>query len=257
MKDQSSFAHVEYSHELNRHTLLGPQVALPLILKTTSPISILDVGCGEGTWLRAALDNGITDIFGVDGVEIEDRALLIPNNRFKVHDLRTTWNLGRQFDLTLCLEVAEHLEEQYASSLVGSLTSHSNTVVFSAACPGQNGQHHINLQWPPYWQNLFNENGFTCFDEFRWPLWDDHRIEPWYRQNMFLARRVASPLPGTEPRLRSVIHPEMLESILSMSFSQAISTVENGKMPFAWYPKLPFTALAGRLARLFFHREKH
>ena len=53
---------VEYNHEQNLHTLEGPRKALPLIFADGRPESVLDVGCGQGTWVRAALDYGISDV---------------------------------------------------------------------------------------------------------------------------------------------------------------------------------------------------
>jgi hypothetical protein len=38
--------------------------------------------------------------------------------------------------------------------------------------------------------------------------WDDKRIEPWYRQNIFWARREPH-CAGREPRLKAVINPEV------------------------------------------------
>jgi 2-polyprenyl-3-methyl-5-hydroxy-6-metoxy-1,4-benzoquinol methylase len=142
---------VDYEHSQNKHTLEGPQTALPLILAEAKPRSLLDVGCGTGTWLKAALDFGIQDVFGVDGAEITKDKFLVPERLFRQQDLTVPWSLGRRFDVVLCLEVGEHLDEACAATLVDSLVGHSNWVLFSAACPGQPGQHHVNCQWPIYW----------------------------------------------------------------------------------------------------------
>ena len=40
---------------------------LPHVLELLSPRSVVDVGCGVGTWLAAARDLGVPEIFGVDG----------------------------------------------------------------------------------------------------------------------------------------------------------------------------------------------
>jgi len=61
--------------------------------------------------------------------------------------------------------------------LVTSLRAHADTVIFSAACPGQEGQGHINCQWPSYWQALFNRNGFECVDDIRPVIWGNTDIE--------------------------------------------------------------------------------
>src|SRR5437764_15267703 len=62
---------VNYNHIQNRHSVAGAQVALGLLFSQQGrPESLLDVGCGQGTWLRAALDLGIKDVCGLDGVPI-------------------------------------------------------------------------------------------------------------------------------------------------------------------------------------------
>jgi len=40
------------------HTLQGAAAALSAIFGSGAPKSLLDVGCGTGTWLRAAMDLG-------------------------------------------------------------------------------------------------------------------------------------------------------------------------------------------------------
>jgi SAM-dependent methyltransferase len=241
---------IDYSHSINRHTLAGPRAALPVILEMTKARSILDVGCGRGTWLKTALDLGISDVLGVDGISIKPDELLIPRTDFKVLNLTQPWQLGRKYDLAFCLEVAEHLEEQYAPTLIESLTAHADSVVFSAACPGQDGQHHVNCQWPEYWQKLFNDRGFTCSDELRWRLWQDDRIEPWYRQNIFVAHRAGGGSAGKEPRIQPVIHPDVIkEKLLVDDFSQYANFIRDGGMPMKWYLKLPLSVLCGRLRR--------
>jgi hypothetical protein len=67
--------------------------------------------------------------------------------------------LGR-FDVCLCIEVAEHLSPEAAPRLVEGLTRLSDTIVFSAATPGQGGVGHINEQPHSYWHELFQRCGF-------------------------------------------------------------------------------------------------
>jgi hypothetical protein len=56
-------------------------------------------------------------------------------------------------------------------------------IIAGAALPGQDGNGHVNEQWVDYWVTLFGERGFKPFDFLRPMIWDDDRIEPWYRQN--------------------------------------------------------------------------
>src|SRR5262245_6689362 len=128
---------VDYDHSQNHHTLAGPSAALPVMFAEGRPASLLDVGCGTGTWLRAAMDLGIKDVCGIDGVNLGPSALPVPAEFIRLQDLTSAWSLRRRFDVVLCLEVAEHLPRNVAAVLVGSLAEHSHRIIFSAACPGQ------------------------------------------------------------------------------------------------------------------------
>src|SRR5215475_776013 len=95
----------DYNHSLDGSTLDAPQVVLPLVFEGNTPNSLLDVGCGQGTWLKAARDLGIRDVLGIDGVSIPDDRLFVPRDCILKHDLTKAWNLDRVFDIALCLEV--------------------------------------------------------------------------------------------------------------------------------------------------------
>jgi SAM-dependent methyltransferase len=246
---------IDYTHAATLHTLQGAKAALATIFNsTTSPKSLLDVGCGTGTWLRAAADLGVDTIVGIDGISAPDEQLHVKKEVIELHDLSIPFSLGRRFELAICLEVGEHLPERSSASLISSIVSHADAVYFSAACPGQPGQHHVNCQWPAYWQTLFNRHGYSCDDAIRWLIWEDTRIEPWYRQNIFAARR--DPLnAGREGRLKSVIHPgfdgivrSFDEGIKRINVS-LLENIEHGRMRASWYLTISSLALVAKLRR--------
>ena len=205
---------VAYDHSANAHSAAGAERGLSYILAKAPIGSLLDVGAGTGTWLAAAQRRGITDVVGLDGVPTEGRELCVDKRLVIVADLRQPIDLGRKFGAALCLEVAEHLPEEAAATLVGTLCRHADYIAFSAAAPHQDGDHHVNCQWPRYWQALFNDRGFACHDDLRHTMWDDPLVEPWYRQNIFSARHDPA-LAGLEPQIASLIHPDMMASMLN------------------------------------------
>jgi SAM-dependent methyltransferase len=243
---------INYNHSLNLHTLEGPRTALPALFPDQKPYSLLDVGCGNGTWLKTALEFGIPEVFGVDGVEVTSEELHVDRDLIKIQDLRKPWDLNKKFDVVICLEVAEHLDSNHAETLIASLVKHGTTIYFSAACPGQPGQHHVNCQWPEYWQNLFNEYGYVCEDTLRWKIWDDFRIEPWYRQNLFVAK-ISLGNAGKEPRIPSVVHPEIWENIINIppppTLEDHVDLIERGRMNAMWYTKAPIKGLWAKMKR--------
>jgi SAM-dependent methyltransferase len=243
---------IDYDHNANFHTIAGAEAALPHIFAPQWPKSVLDVGCGTGTWIHAALRSGISDIFGLDGIDINQERLLFPRKLFRQQDLTQKWELGRKFDVVFCLEVAEHLPAESGQTLIQALVTHSDAVVFSAACPGQLGQHHINCQWPEYWQHLFNTRGYVCDDSVRWKIWDLELVEPWYRQNIFIASR-STHLAGQEPRIKSVVHPQMLAGrgfeVFHDEKQLCLAGVESGDQSAWWYLITPLRAYRAKLLR--------
>lgn len=186
---------------------------LPRLIDWFRPSSVVDVGCGVGTWLSEARRLGIEDVIGVDGDHVDRSLLEIPSDRFLPRNLDEPLNLGRRFDLVLCLEVAEHLPSLSADALVKSLTEAGPVVVFSAAIPGQGGNGHVNEAWPEAWARRFAEHGYAWSDPLRALYWNDPRVEAWYAQNLLVFHRAdalaAVPWrqePTTEWPL-SLVHP--------------------------------------------------
>lgn len=123
---------------------------VPILLELIQPQSVIDVGCGTGTWLSVFCEHGIEDIWGVDGDYVQEEALEIPKDRFLSHDLTKPLALDRKFDLAISLEVAEHLPCDSAEAFVDSLTQLAPVILFSAAIPFQGGVGHVNEQWQEY-----------------------------------------------------------------------------------------------------------
>jgi len=191
---------------------------VPLIMELLNPRSIIDVGCGVGAWLSIFQEHGVSDILGVDGEYVRLEWLQIDQKYFVPHDLSLPLRIGREFDLVLCLEVAEHLSNEGASAFVQSLTLLSPIVLFSAAVPQQGGVSHVNEQWPDYWAALFKDFGYEMVDCLRHRIWRNDQVQWWYAQNAFLF--VRSDILSNMPTLQAerelckiipmrLVHPKM------------------------------------------------
>jgi hypothetical protein len=193
-------------------------VVVPQVIGIASPRSVLDVGCGRGVWLRQWRESGIADSAGVDGGYVNRSTLAIPAETFFPRDLSAGFDLGRRFDLAQCLEVAEHLPERSADILVESLARHADIVLFSAATPGQGGEHHVNEQPLDYWRAKFRARGYAAFDALRPRIADRAEVAPWYRFNTLIyanargearldpsARRTRVPDEAAVPDLRPAL----------------------------------------------------
>ena len=155
-------------------------------MKLVPAKSVVDVGCGLGTWLAVFREQGATATLGIDGEWIDRNHLEIPSESFMAFDLTQPLRLDRRFDLVVSLEVAEHLPPEAAETFVDSLTRLGSTILFSAAIPSQGGTHHVNEQWPEYWAHLFEKRGFRVVDAIRRRVWENGAVATWYAQNALL-----------------------------------------------------------------------
>ncbi len=177
------------------------------IVRACNPRSVLDVGCGSGALLRA-FARVAPD---VRTLGLEHSAVALQRARAAGVNVcawdATRLDAGRSaklagsigpWDLVVCLEVAEHLPPWHGRRLVRFL-SHWNTVVFSAARPGQGGVWHLNEQPPEYWLRCFanaglqrQQAGDAIRDEIR-----GVSLGPWYAANLVLLARPSALEHGT------------------------------------------------------------
>lgn len=129
--------------------------AASIIYQQFQPKSVIDIGCGVGMYLAEFKKFG-AEIVGVEGSEAALPQSFVPAETV-IFDLTEPLDLSRKFDLCLCLEVAEHLPGAKAGILVDSLVRLAETIIFTAAVPGQGPASigHINEQLPEYWHQIF------------------------------------------------------------------------------------------------------
>jgi len=176
----------EFFDFLDAGSLASARVVLPTLFDFYRPQSVVDIGCGEGAWLRVAEDNGVADILGIDGTYVDCARLLIQQHQFQACDLKARIQLPRRFDLAISLEVAEHLPNDRSTSFVADLCQLSDVVLFSAAMPYQGGTDHVNEQWLEFWAILFRKNNYVAYDLLREKVWNHKEVEFWYQQNLIV-----------------------------------------------------------------------
>ncbi|HZY25563.1 MAG TPA: glycosyltransferase family 2 protein, partial [Bacteroidales bacterium] len=171
---------------IGQDSLQSAREIVPLVLDIIPCERVVDVGCGNGAWLKVFQENGIKEILGIDGEYVNEEILLIPKQNFMPWDLKQVLQFNKKFDLVMSLEVAEHLPAECAATFVESLTNLGSVILFSGAIPYQGGENHINEQWPAYWINLFKTKNYVAVDCIRRKVWNNKSVAYWYSQNLFI-----------------------------------------------------------------------
>jgi SAM-dependent methyltransferase len=228
-------------------TLDSARKILPIAFDEQEIKSIVDVGCGTGTWLAVARELGVDRAVGYEGTWVDQG--MMDHSDIVLRHIDLSYNeivAEEKFDMAISLEVAEHLPEERADKFVAQLCSLSERVLFSAAVPMQGGKSHINEQWQSYWAKKFHEFGYLACDVVRPVIWDDEAIPFYYRQNTFLyAKSNSAEKPmsfcARPNSMLDLVHPELLQKVAAEppSTRQALSTVAG----------LPMRAV-GRLMRV-------
>jgi len=152
-----------------------------LINELVRPRTVVDVGCGTGISLRLFLETGVTAV----GVEASRAAIRASQHSHLIsrHDLRRPLDLGKQFDLVWCFEVAEHIHPRYVEIFVDNLCRHSSVIALSAAHPGQGGEGHFNEQPQSYWERKFEMRGYFLHAEWTAQM---KKVKELYSENMMV-----------------------------------------------------------------------
>ncbi len=148
------------------------------------PRSVIDWGCGAGLHSAALKRRGV-DVIAIDGVAVA-ADLVATGVEIVIADLATPVPsdlVFANYDLSLCIDVMEHLSAAAAGAALANITRGADLVVLSCAPPGQGGHHHVNEQPRRYWVARMAALG-----------WSYDRRETGAMETHFLAHRDQLPL---------------------------------------------------------------
>lgn len=127
--------------------------------------SVADFGCGTGVYVAEFREAGIE----AEGFEYSPVARQWAEEEMglEIHpfDLTSFSGTERGFDVSMSIEVAEHIREEAALRLVEVCCNHAPIVLFSAASPGQDGIGHINLKPKSYWIEQFGKRNYVLNED--------------------------------------------------------------------------------------------
>ncbi len=156
---------------------------------------IRDVGCSTGGLLFSFLEKGDYQIQGLD-YSVKPEHSYLPPDAYIHKDLTTPGSIPNLIpaDIIICMEVAEHIEEEYRDNFLKSLVmlSKDNTLlVLGAAKPGQRGKGHVNCQEASYWEAALTRMGWCPRYDLREVYLEHTKDIPqkYYRDNVLIFKK--------------------------------------------------------------------
>lgn len=134
----------------NRAYVATARYITGVLNKEFSPKRVADIGSGCGVYSHFFRELG-AEVISIDGVLAPDEYSF--PGEVHVRDLTEDFlNIWGAFDLTLCLEVGEHIPEEKTGIFLANIAQFSELLIFSAAPPFQGGEHHVNERPKRYWR---------------------------------------------------------------------------------------------------------
>lgn len=133
-----------------------------------APQSVLDLGCGIGSFLEGFLRGGCKDVLGIElSFETAKRYFVKMVKPFILKgDATSDLKLNRTFDCVISFEVGEHILPETTPNFIRNLVQHANKyIIMTAAPPGQGGTNHINLREKEFWIKEIEEQGVKYEDK--------------------------------------------------------------------------------------------
>lgn len=122
---------------------------------------ILEIGSSYGGFINNLNKEGFTNVTASD----LDKSLFSKEikNKFIYLDLIDT-KKREEYDVVFAFEVLEHISEsEKVVKNIRNLLVNEGLFIFTVPYPRNHNLYdssHINMQYPNYWTNLFNKNGF-------------------------------------------------------------------------------------------------
>lgn len=152
------------------------------------PERAVDVGCGSGLYCRFFFERGwrITGIEGTIGIV----ALEVYDNIITADLTKPFYLNGVYHDFVLCLEVGEHIPNQYEEIFIENLCQLAKKhLVLSWAVPGQySASGHVNCKKNSYVIARFLEKGYE-YDGITAKLLRDQADFKWFKNTLMVFKK--------------------------------------------------------------------
>lgn len=160
--DEFFFWHLRYAREYSIKTM-------DWYIENYKPSSVIDFGCGIGSYIESAFNKGIKNLKGYD-IGGEHAKRYTPNfiSEFIEYKDCTKEIICEKFDCVISFETAEHIEPSGTSIFIKNISNalkKNGYILFTAAPPGQDGCGHINMHEKEFWIKQFCDLGHIIDSE--------------------------------------------------------------------------------------------
>lgn len=165
----------------NDNTHVCDQTLCDSIIKMFKVKTAVDIGCGNGAYTHNLIDSGI-DCCGFDGSPL---TYILTSGLCSVMDFSQPVMIGK-FDLVLCLEVGEHVPNEYEKVFIDNICNASQKwICLSWGIPGQPGYGHVNCQTNEYIINELKSRGFNYRNDLSLILRENSTFD-WFKNTLMI-----------------------------------------------------------------------
>ncbi len=159
--------------------------ALVDFFKNEKAKTIVDFGCGKGDYVKHLLGADFI-CEGYDGNPLTEK---MSDGVAKILDLSIRFDLKKQYDWVMSLEVGEHIPREFEKTLIDNIMRHAkNGIVLSWAVVGQGGKGHVNTRNNPYIKKIFAKHGWVNDVEAERSLRANSKLR-WFKNTIMVFRR--------------------------------------------------------------------
>lgn len=149
-----------------------------------TPNSIADLGCGDGRYCCIFKAFGWSIVHGYEGTpKIKELGIY---DDITFIDLTKKRYVDIDYDLVVCLEVGEHIPQQYEQVFIDNVCEFSRNIVISWALPGQySASGHVNCKPTDYIIDQFGKRKFKLNKTKTYYLRDNSEFS-WFKKTMMV-----------------------------------------------------------------------